>query len=168
MRLPCLGRFLTWSQLNKNDSTKFNLKLSYLVWLKSVTLVWPRVMYMRRDGYESKAILKEWAITVFSLRTKGHAKNSREHGWESYLRRAQKGCVKASSTPEISKIQPHRDKILSQVLRSGKTQLIEKSHQTRRPFECFLFRAVCSFCHPLQENSSLVMDAWTSAVKMNY
>jgi len=60
-----------------------------------------------------KPDLIEWAITGCSLLTKGHAKNSCEHRWESYLRRAEKDCVKVPSTPVISKIQSHRDKILS-------------------------------------------------------
>jgi len=59
-----------------------------------------------------KSPLTEWAITGFSLLIRGHAKNSREHRWESDLRRAEKGCVKAPSTPVITKIQPRRDKIL--------------------------------------------------------
>jgi len=37
-----------------------------------------------------KPSLTEWAITGCSLLTKGHAKNSRRHRWESDLRRAEK------------------------------------------------------------------------------
>jgi hypothetical protein len=60
-----------------------------------------------------KAALIEWVITDCSLLTRGLAKNSGEHRWESDLRRAEKGCVKVPSMPVISKIHPHRDKILS-------------------------------------------------------
>jgi hypothetical protein len=60
-----------------------------------------------------KPTLIEWAITGCLLLTKGHAKNSCEYRWESYLGRAEKRCVKAPSTPVISKIQSHKDKILS-------------------------------------------------------